>query len=183
MAFDINQFKSAARRGGARTSLFEVRLTNPINGIADLDFPFFCKAAPLPPANITKLELHYFGRAVPVAGNRTYDDWTITIVNDEDFKIRNAMEHWSNAINGFESNVRKLSGSEMQLYKSTAEIISYGQAGQELRTYKIIGLFPTVIASTEMSWENEAVQEFQVTFAYDYWVISQSQTGQFAGGT
>jgi hypothetical protein len=181
MAFDINTFKTQLKWGGARASLFQVQITNPADGIADLDVPFHVKASSLPAATITKLELHYMGRSIPVAGNRTFEPWQVTIYNDEDFKIRNAIETWSNMINGFETNVRKFPGSDISLYKSTALITQFSQTGDMLRTYKMVGVFPTSIGAITTDWENDTIQTFDVQFEYDYWVIDQSVTGD-AGG-
>lgn len=180
--FNIQDFKSNLKYGGARTSLFSVQITNPANTIADLQTPFFIKAASLPGININPLSVSYFGRPIKLAGNREFEDWNVTVINDEDFKIRNAMEQWSNSINGFETNVRKFPTSEHSQYKSTATITQFSQTGSALRTYKFIGIFPTNIAAIEMDWENESVQNFGVTFSIDYWVVDSSIDNQLAGG-
>jgi hypothetical protein len=183
MAFSVNSFKSAIRTGGARSSLFEVLVTNPANGTSDTNFPLFCLAGSIPAMKINKLNLSYFGRNVPVAGNRDWDDWTVTFYNDEDFAIRDAMETWSNYINGFESNVRKFGTSLMTEYKSSAQVIQYSQTGAVLRTYQVIGIFPTNISEQELAWGEETIQTVKVTFAVDYWQVIQSSTGSQAGGT
>ena len=168
---NINEFRARMKNGGARTSLFEVQLTNPINGIADLDVPIMCKAASLPGTTVTPIEMFHFGRAIKVPGNRTFEEWNITIYNDEDFKIRNAMEQWANAINSPVGNIRKLPSSEQALYKSDAIVSAIGQAGNILRTYKFSGIWPTSIAPLEMSWDNEAIAETQITLAVDFFTV------------
>ena len=85
MAFDIASFKSNLRNGGARPNLFEVEVGNPIDGSADQVFKFHCRAAQLPASTIPAIDVPYFGRQVRVAGNRTFEPWTVTILNDEDF--------------------------------------------------------------------------------------------------
>lgn len=105
MAFNVNEFAGALKAGGARASLFQVQITNPINGVADAQVPFLCQGAEIPAATIAELTVPYFGRQIKLAGNRTYATWTPTIINDEDFAIRNAMEQWSNAINSFQGNL------------------------------------------------------------------------------
>ena len=91
MAFNINLFAGALKLGGARTSLFQVNITNPANGAADIQVPFLARAAQIPAATIAPLDVPYFGRQLRLAGNRTFADWTATIINDEDMQIRNAM--------------------------------------------------------------------------------------------
>lgn len=177
MAFNINQFRSALRYGGARTSLFQVQLTNPVTGIADLTFPFMCKSTELPASNLQQVPQFYFGRQVNFAANRTYDPWTAVVICDEDMIVRDAMEAWFAAINGPESNIRNLPSSAASDYKATALVTQYSQTGEELRTYKMIGLFPTNLGAVQLSWDQDQIQEFQVQFALDYWVIDGNTTG------
>ena len=94
MAFNINEIKSQLVFGGARNSLFQVQITNPANGTGDLKVPFMVKAAQIPAATLGVIEVPYFGRKVRIAGDRTFAEWTVTVINDEDFLIRNAMEEW-----------------------------------------------------------------------------------------
>lgn len=180
--FNITDFYAGLTGGGARASLFQVVITNPVNGAADIKTPFMCKAAALPGLNINPVEVPYFGRKIKLAGNRTYEDWTVTIINDEDMSIRNAMEQWSNAINSFQGNLRTAGGSSPSLYKSVARLNHYGKDGTMLREYNMVGIFPTVISPIELNWDTDgAVEEFQVTFAYDYFEVTGGITGN-AGG-
>ena len=181
MAFNINEFSSALKAGGTRTSLFQVQITNPINGISDIQVPFLCRAAQIPAATLGTIEMPYFGRTIKLAGNRTYDVWTPTIINDEDHQIRNAMEQWSNAINAFQRNVNDAGGSAPQLYKSNAQVTQYGKTGEALRTYQFNGIFPTEVSTMDLDWQNEEIGQFTVTFAFDYWEVSGGSTGD-AGG-
>lgn len=174
MAFNINEFKSQLVGGGARPSLFEVRITNPIAPIADFKVPFMIKAAGLPASNLGSFTVPYFGRQVKYAGDRTFEDWTVTVINDEDFAVRNALEAWSNAINSHVSNTRALP----QDYKSDAQIIQYGKDGTALRQYTFQGLYPLTIDAIEMNWETQdTIEEFGVTFQYDLWVVDGGVTG------
>jgi hypothetical protein len=181
MAFNVNDFAGALKGGGARGSLFEVRITNPINGVADAQVPFFCQAAELPAATVSAIPMSYFGRQINVAGNRTYGAWTPTIINDEDFAVRNAMEQWNNAINAFQRNINTAGGSAPSLYKANAQVLQYSKTGDLLREYQIVGMFPTEVSSIALSWADEAVETFSVTFAYDYWEVTGGSTGN-AGG-
>ncbi len=177
---NIDLFKSNLVAGGHRSSNFSVTLTNPIDGIADIRVPLLCKATQLPEANVTPIEVSYFGRKIKLAGNRTYQDWTVTIINDEDFMIRNALEAWSHAINGPASNLRSPSAASPLLYKSDAQVTLFSKTGLPVRSYDFKGIWPTVVGATDLSWETDAISEFQVTFAVDYWTVS-GITG--SGGT
>lgn len=174
---DINAFKANYRFGGARTSLFRVYITNPIDGSADLKTPMLVKAASLPPSNITPIEVWHAGRNIKVAGKKSYEDWTVTVYNDEDFSIKDKLETWSNAINTPETNTRATGSSEISDYKSTAIVEQLSQTGRVIRTYKMIGIFPTAIAPIDLDWETENVQQYQVTFALDYFLVENGETG------
>lgn len=172
MTFSVDQFKANLLAGGHRISNFAINITNPIEGIADFRTPLMAKSSQMPESNIAPIDVSYFGRKIKLAGQRTYQDWTVTIINDEDFMIRNAMEAWSNAINGSSSNLRSPSAASPLQYKSDAQVTLYSKTGLPVRTYNMRGIFPTVIGATELSWETEGISEFQVTFAVDYWDVS-----------
>jgi hypothetical protein len=128
------------------------------------------------------VDVPYFGRNIKLAGTRTFAEWSPTIINDEDFAIRNAMEQWSNAINSFQGNVNNAGGSAPSLYKANAQVTQYAKTGEILRVYNFVGIFPTSVAAIDLGWENgDAIEEFQVTFAYDYWEVVGGTTGN-AGG-
>jgi hypothetical protein len=168
MSFNINEFKAQLVGGGARPTLFQVQITNPITGAADLKLPFMVKTAALPGSSVGFYPVPYFGRVVKYAGDRTFEPWTVTVINDEDFLVRNAMESWSNAINSHDSNTRALP----QQYKSNAIITQFGKNGSALRTYVFEGLYPESIDAIPVSWEAvDQIEEFTVTFQYDLWRV------------
>lgn len=181
MSFDLNTFKSNFSKGGLRTNLFQVQISNPVNPTADLVVPFRARGSSLPTSTLGMIEVPYMGRKIKVAGVKQYEDWNVTIQEDEDFLIRDALEEWSNVINSPETNVRGTGTSNINAYKSTGIIQSLSQTGIVLRTYKFIGMFPTVVAAIDMDWENESVGATQVTFAYDYFIVESGETGD-AGG-
>lgn len=182
MAFNINEIRSQLTLGGARGSLFQVTFSNPANSVADIKVPFMVRAAQLPASDLGTIEVPYFGRKVKLAGDRQFGDWTVTVINDEDFLIRNAMEEWSNKINSLQTNLRAFGSASPLLYKSTAEITQFSKTGVPIRTYKFNGIFPTSISSIDMNWgDTDSIEEFQVTFQYDWWEVSGGITGQ-AGG-
>lgn len=183
MAFNINQIRSQLALGGARASTFEVRITNPVNSVADIKVPFMVKAASLPSATLGTIELPYFGRKIKLAGDRTYDEWSTTVINDEDFLVKNALEEWNHAINTPQGNVSKLSASSPLQYKSQAEVIQYSKDGAAIRIYTFHGIWPSTLAATELGWEtSDTIQEFEVTWQYDWWEVSGGVTGN-AGGS
>ena len=174
---DLNQFKANMRFGGARQNLFQIIITNPVDGASDLILPFRAKGSSLPASNITPIELPYHGRMIKVAGHKTYEDWSVTIQEDEDHSLRNAFEAWSNAINTPETNTRATGTSDISAYKSTAIVNLLSQTGNVLRSYKLVGIFPTAVASVPLDWSNDAVVEFEVTFAMDYFIVEPGPTG------
>ena len=179
MAFNINGIKSQLTFGGAKASLFSVAITNPINEAANAITPFMVQAAQIPPSTLGVIEVPYFGRKVKVAGDRTFGEWTVTVINDEDFLVRNDMEEWMASINSHLGNV---SGAIPGGYKNQAQITQYGKAGNAVRTYNFNGLFPTNIGEITMDWNTtDEIETFEITFQYDWWDITGGTTGD--GGT
>jgi hypothetical protein len=168
MSFNINEFKSQLVGGGARPTLFQVQILNPVSPEADFKVPFMVRAAGIPASNLGSYTVPYFGRQVKYAGDRTFEDWTITVINDEDFAIRNAMEAWSNAVNTHDGNLRALP----QQYKSNAIITQFSKDGSAIRSYVFEGMFPLTISGIEVDWATvDAIEEFTVTFQYDFWRV------------
>jgi len=178
MAFNIQEIRSQLTLGGARASLFQVQIANPANGAGDIKVPFMVKAAQIPSSTTGVIEVPYFGRKIKVAGDRTFAEWTVTIINDEDFLIRNAMEQWSNSINSHAGNIREFGSASPLLYKSNAQITQFSKTGVPIREYTFNGMFPTEVSAIEMAWETtDAIEEFTVTFQYDFWEVSGGVTG------
>ena len=178
MAFNVNTFRSELTQGGARPALFEVRLSPPVGGLGgpgnDLitKSPFMVRTAQLPSQTLGQVVVPYFGRQIKMAGNRVFEDWTVTVINDEDFKIRNALEVWQESINSHVGNLREFATSNPNLYKAQATVTQYAKTGESIREYKFEGVYPTNIAAIDLSWDADAVEEFAVTWSYDYWTVS-----------
>jgi hypothetical protein len=187
MPFNIDAFKSNGLvYGGARPSLFQVRLSVPqniaIDNVSVNKFSFLCKTAELPESTVSQIEIPYFGRRIKVAGERSFADWSVSVLNDEDFSVRSMFETWSNALNRLVSNVRD-PGVAQEEYKVDLEVIQYGKDGTKIRSYKLVGAFPTSIGSIGLNWDSaNAVEEFNVTFAYDYWIPETESSDKKAGG-
>jgi len=172
MAFNINEFrKQGLASGGVRPSLFEVVISPGIGEDTAIltKFTFTCEASEIPDATISSVQVSYFGRQIKLAGDRTYQDWNVTVINDEDFTVRNMFEAWSNQMNQFVGNLKL---SKNNSYKNGSAIVTqYGKSGDKLRSYEFVGIFPTVISNIGLSWsEQNQIQRFGVTFSYDYWV-------------
>ena len=172
MAFSINTFRSnALNNAGARANLFDVTMTGaPVAGLNASEFTFACKAAQIPSSTVGVVEVPYFGRVVKVPGNKTFENWTVTIINDEDFNIRNAMEKWITAMGTHEGNVATISAGDGTLY-GQATVNQYAKAGGTvLEAYNFVNIFPINVAAIDLAWsDNDTIEEFTVEFAYDYW--------------
>ena len=167
MAFNINDFYASLQFGGARPALFDVLVTWPGGELPELQF--MARATTIPSATLNIVEQTYFGRALKFAGNRIFEDWNVTVINDEDYLIRDGMEAWSEALNGFESNVRDPSRLSTVNYKGTGTVTHYGKTGNIIARYEVRGLIPSSVAAMPMDWSSDEIQTFDVTFAMDYW--------------
>lgn len=187
MPFNISAFKeNGLVYGGARPSLFNVFLSVPagigIDNVSVDKFRFVCRSAELPPSTVSSIDIPYFGRRIKVAGERSFGSWAVSIMNDEDFSVRSMFEAWSNAINRMVSNVRDPNISAEQ-YKVDLEVIQYAKDGSKIRSYQLVGAFPTQIGAISLGWENQnAIEEFGVSFEYDYWVPLTESSDKKAGG-
>ena len=174
MAFNIEDFKSNFADGGARPNLFRAKINLPSTlGPLPYQGSYLIKSAQIPSATLTAIDVPYFGRQVRVAGNRTFEPWTVTIMNTEGFEVRNAMEQWMALINSHNDNGSAL--DSLIAYKADATVehlkkIGGTQNPDVAASYEFFGMFPTEISSIELGWENnDTIEEFTVTFAYDYW--------------
>ena len=172
----LSQFKSTLLGGGARPNLFEVELTTLPSGITwDAEsFRYLCKAAALPASNIAQIDVPFRGRIFKVAGDRTFDVWQITVINDEDFKIRTAFEEWMNQISKLDNN---LGATDPSAYMTNATVYQLGRGPQKastsndgssnsvLKEYEFVDIFPTAISAIDLSYDtSDAIEEFTVDF-------------------
>jgi hypothetical protein len=173
MAFNVNQFRAQMTGDGARPNLFEVSMPFPAfsdPGNAQQKLTFMCKAAQLPGSTIISIPVQYFGRELKFAGNRTFADWTITVINDEDFVIRNAFERWMAGLNNHTLNVRNPAALTPTGYTVDADVTQYGKNGNTIKKYKFIGLFPTELSPIDVAWDaNDQIEEFTVSLSYQWW--------------
>ena len=184
MAFSVNEIRSQLTLGGARNSLFQVRFNNPANGVADIKVPFMVKAASIPESRVGVIEVPYFGRKIKLAGDRTFDQWQVAVINDEDFLVRNALEQWSNQINTAQTNIRDFSSASPLQYKTNAQVTQFSKTGVPIREYTFYGIFPVDIAAITVDWgQTDSIEEFNVTFAYDWWEVTGGITGSSTNST
>jgi hypothetical protein len=183
MSFNIELMKAQLTAGGARPTLFQVNITNPINGIADLTkTPFMVRSTTIPESQLGTIEVPYFGRRIKQAGDRVYGPWRATVINDEDFLVRNAMEQWSHALNTPQGNRRTIQAALPLQYKSTARVTQFSKIGVPIRIYKFVGIYPANISNINLDWDaRNQIEEFNIDFEYDYWEVEGGITGN-AGG-
>ena len=180
----ITDFKSKLSGGGARSNLFECELAFPQEvGVQDLNevlnkARFLVKAANLPASNVAPIEVPFRGRVLKIAGDRTFDTWTITIINDTDFAIRSAFEKWMNTINRVSDNTGTTNPAD---YQADAFVFQLDRSGETLRKYKFYDVFPTQVAPIELSYDAQGIQEFQVELQVLYWEAIKGN-GVNAGG-
>ena len=170
MSMRIDNFKQALRNGGARPNLFEVTGSFPGGG-ADVDqMKFLIKAASIPAATVGTIEVPYRGRQLKIAGDRTFEAWELTVINTNDFALRNAFEAWSNLINGLASNESAVSLDD---YYRDWTVKQLDRSGKVAETYNFIGCYPESVGAIDLSHESgDTIEEFPVTIQYQYWTHS-----------
>ena len=178
----ISNFKSKLTGGGARANLFEVVLTFPDTSQPDsavLDKArFLVKGANLPASNVAQIEVPFRGRVLKIAGDRTFDSWTVTVINDTDFAIRSAFERWMNTINRLSDNTGLVNPAD---YQADAYVYQLDRDGSTLRSYRFFDTFPTQVGPIELSYDAQGIQEFTVELQVQYWEAIKG-TGPNAGG-
>ena len=166
---DIETFKGIFNKGGARQNLFRVSWISPAGGSeGGANHEFYVKATNFPTSTITPIDVFYQGRTVKVAGTRpAYTDWTVTVMNDEDFAIRKELEAWFEKMNPHDSAVRGELG--FGAYKvDSAFVEAIPKDGGTGPKYEFVGLFPNSIGEISLDWGTDAIQEYTVTWSFDY---------------
>ena len=190
----IVDFRSKMRGGGARSNLFEVTIEYPdLLGLpTDPDGPkatgeFLIKAAEIPASNLGNIPVPFRGRVLPVAGDRTFDPWTVTVINDNNFKIRDAMEKWSNFINDLQTSQGSVNPEDYQTSAFVKQLSREGDTNPGtidiLREYRFEGIYPNVVSSIPLDYgATDQIEEFQVTFNYLFYSVPSGSTVTSAGG-
>jgi hypothetical protein len=166
---NINDFKAKLAGGGARPNQFKV--TMPFPGYAQVggeieDLAFLCRATVIPSMTVGNINVPFRGRQIKIAGDRTFEDWNVTVINDTDFKLRNAFERWQNGINNMTDNEGLTNPVD---YQVDAFVDHLDRNGSTIKSYTLRGLYPVSVGSIELNYEtNDVLEEFQTTFAYQY---------------
>jgi hypothetical protein len=203
----ISGFKERLAGGGARPNLFEVEIPSFPETIKDFwktgaaneidTFKFLCKAAQLPASTIAPIDVPFRGRILKVAGDRTFDAWTVTIINDEDFQLRSAFEKWMNQISKLDNNSGATNPGS---YMTDAFVHQLGRgytsaggrnstdnnkldggnstAVKPLRSYKFFDIFPTSVSAIDLSYDSsDTIEEYTVEFQVQYWSVGKGNGG------
>ena len=186
--FNVTKFKSNLKHGGARPSLFNVEFQYPSKVLPQPNpqnqASFLVKATTIPASTIGSYDVFYHGKAVHVAGDRTFDTWDTTIINDEDFGIRNTLENWMGSISDHKLNTRdkkvfNTSEGDVAKYKSTLKVIQYSKSGEELRSYVFKGAWPSALSTINLDWATASeIEEFTCTWVYDSWTVISDSSRQ-----
>ena len=165
----ITDFKAKLSGGGARANQFKV--TMPFPGYAQVggeieELAFLCKATNLPEMTIGTVEVPFRGRVIKIAGDRTIGEWSITVLNDTNFKLRNAFERWQNGINNMSDNEGLTNPAD---YQVDAFVDQLDRNGATIKSYTLRGAHPKTIAAIPLAYDtNNQIETFDVTFAYQY---------------
>lgn len=165
---NVDDFKSKLIGGGARPNLFKAIVNFPAYAQGDTELTsFMCKGAQLPGSVIAQIDVPYRGRQLKIAGDRTFENWTITVLNDTAMEVRNAMERW---MNGMNEHVNNTGLSNPTDYQADMAIQQLDKSGNVTKTYTIRGAYPVNVSSIDLSYDtNDAIEEFTVELAYQYW--------------
>ena len=196
----LSDFKSRLVGGGARPNLFEVELAFPTQVISaaevDDDFRFMIKSAALPASTINVIDVPFRGRNLKIAGDRTFDPWTITVINDTNFKIRNAFEKWLNYMNRHDDNAGIITPAayqrNMKVYQlgrgkiasdtESQALPGTGEAMPVLKAYKFYGCFPTSVSSIELSYDSaDTIEEFTVDLQVQWYDSLDAEENSILG--
>ena len=183
----ITNFRDRLVGGGARPNFFEVNITIPesVSKFADVDtdMRFMIKAAEIQAANVGNIPVPFRGRVLPVAGDRTFAPWTVTVINDTSFNIRDAMEQWSNSINDlqFDGGITNPANYQTDAFvtqlgrinDNSGQLSNGSDNMQQIRQYKFFGIYPNTVSSIPLDYgQTDQIEEFQVTFNYIYWTVA-----------
>ena len=168
--FGVDDFKAKIRGGGARPNLFKATINFP-NYASSSDIvetsSFLCEAAQLPGPTMGSIIVPFRGRQLKMAGDRTFDVWTAPIINDTDFKIRNAMEVWMNGMGGHSENVGLTNPTD---YEADLQISQLDRTGRSIKDYVFRGAHPTDLSAIDVAYATtDDIERFTVTFQYQYW--------------
>jgi len=164
----VDDFKSKLKGGGARPNLFNCKLNFPAFALGDAELTsFMVKGAQLPSSNVTPITVPFRGRQLKIAGDRTFEEWTVTVINDTGFEVRDAMERWMNGINSHNANTGFNDPAD---YQTDLSVDQLDKDGLVIKTYNFRSCFPTVVSAIDLNYDTtDTIEEFTVTFQVQYW--------------
>jgi len=182
----ITDFRGQLTGGGSRPNLFEVEMAFPADIAVDnatlTKSRFLCKSANLPASNVAAIDVPFRGRILKVAGDRTFDPWTITIINDSDFTIRHAYESWMNTLSKLDNQTGYTDPAtyqaDMKVYQLGRDVDGTEKSGPSgnvttLRSVTLFGTFPTNVSALDLSYEStDTISEFTVELQVQYMEIN-----------
>ena len=186
MAFALSEFKTNLSGGGAKSALFEVNLSYPTPVTSPpVDAKFLISAATIPASTVGTYDIFYHGKAIKVASDRTYEStWDTTIINDENFGIRNTLERWMSLLSNHELNTRSNSVTSVKKegknadYKTDISVTQYSKNGTKIQKYKFIGAFPSALSTIALSWSTSEIETYTCGWTYDCWEHEDLTTGE-----
>ena len=164
----VDDFKAKLTGGGARPNLFKATINFPAYAGGDSEFTsFMVKGAGLPASVIASIDVPFRGRQLKIAGDRTFEPWTITVINDSEMRVRNSFETWMNGINEHVNNTGLQNPTD---YQADMIVEQLGKDGSVTKTYTLRGAYPTNVSQIDLSYDtNDAIEEFTVEINYQYW--------------
>ena len=164
----VDDFKAKLRGGGARPNLFKATINFPAYAGGDVEITsFLCEAAQLPGSTITPIVVPFRGRQLKMSGDRSFEAWTPTIINDTDFVIRDSMERWMNGMNAHSANTGLTNVVD---YEADLLVDQLDKDGSTIKTYNFRGCFPTAVSPIDLSYASEnEIERFTVEFQVQYW--------------
>lgn len=178
MAFNIEDFKSnGLALGGARPSLFDVQIPGgwPGSGDSTATLQFLAKASSLPPSVVESIDIPYFGRKIKILGDRVFPNWSVTVMNEENFSLRNGFMNWHEFMNSKIPNILNNPSGDIESYKRDIIVAQYTKSGDVIFECKLVGAFPVTVDAIQLDWDAiNQVEQFDVEFAYDYWIAGDA---------
>lgn len=174
MTFNIGEFRSQFVYDGARNNLFKVNMQFPLIAganpqAAQKKFSFMCRGSQIPGLSQGVAQVNFMGRDIKLPGNKTFNEWTVTVLNDEDYIVKNQFDRWMNAFNTHQGNLRNANALNASQYSSDPVIQHLGKSGNVIQEWKLIGAFPMDISPVDLDWaNNDNVGEFNVSFAFQW---------------
>ena len=168
MAFKLSTFQSALQYGGARPSLFEFKITGaPTDGMTKANIHLYCNVSEIPPLTLTPIERQYFGRTVKIPGDMVFGDLNTTIINSENFSIRNDVDDWMNAMNTHVANVGFSNNTD---WAGSLTLTQYSKDGDSLMSWTFVDAWPQTVAEIALSYDTASdIEQYDVTWAYNYY--------------